>query len=130
MSNKIFRCPKCSAKVTQNVVQENGHAALWWHCPNGHFFGSPYYYEEWENPDAAPADPVLDPWPDDVPKLLLAAERLIGTLKMGLEPKPSLTFWQFLLRAVPAVFLAFISVILAAEILVGPYVKRQLNTLI
>lgn len=130
MENKAFRCPKCNTKVTLEFVEDQlGRIARWWRCGSGHFWGSPHWQSEWEEPTTMPPEPDLEPWPDDAPPKI-AVEAVDTSPRLILETPPGLTAWQFLCRALPAVFFAAISVLLFLRTLCAPHVQKLLTTLI
>ncbi len=129
MSNKTYRCPQCNTEVTQQFVpDQGGRVARWWRCESGHFFGNPHWQGDWEEPTTAPPDPDLEPWIDEYTEGKRAA--FGNGLNLVQERNANLTCWQFLGRAIPAIFFAALSIICVVRMLLEPYIQLHHTTLI
>ena len=130
MENLAYRCPKCGTKVTRLFCKdETGQFARWWSCENGHFFGTPHWQSEWEDPSTAPLDPDLEPWSEGSPW-----DQIVGTFdqvpRFVMERPARLTLRQFLGRGVVAVALGCLSIILSLHLLIGPHIRKLPTTMI
>jgi hypothetical protein len=121
MSDKIYVCPHDKTQVTKQFVSDpSDRIARAWRCEEGHFFGAFHWSEDWEDPCTEPPDPDLELWPGQLSDQKGVVISSPEAPRLEPEPKQKLSCGEFLIRAVPSLLLAALSILVVATLLMAP----------